>query len=69
MASGINKLAKAVADILRRDDTDRGYDTTAEVKRIEDGTAWVHFPGGEDETPVRMTVNANVGDNVQVRVS
>lgn len=69
MAFGINKLAKAVADILRRDDTDRGYDTTAEVKRIEDGTAWVHFPGGEDETPVRMTVNANVGDNVQVRVS
>ena len=69
MASGINKLARAVADILRRDDTDRGYDTTAEVKRIEDGTAWVHFPGGEDETPVRMTVNANVGDNVQVRVS
>lgn len=58
-----------MADILRRDDTDRGYDTTAEVKRIEDGTAWVHFPGGEDETPVRMTVNANVGDNVQVRVS
>lgn len=46
-----------------------GYDTTAEVVRIEDGTAWVHIPGGVDETPVKLTINASVGDNVQVRVS
>ena len=45
------------------------YDTTAEVRRIEGGTAWVHIPGGVDETPVRMTVNAEPGDTVQVRVS
>lgn len=46
-----------------------GYDTTAEVIRIDDGTAWVHIPGGVDETPVKKTINASVGDIVQVRVS
>lgn len=46
-----------------------GYDTTATVKRIEGQTAWVHIPGGVDETPVRMTIAASVGDSVQVRVS
>lgn len=45
------------------------YDTTAEVRRIEGDTAWVHIPGGVDETPVRMTVKAKTGDSVQVRVS
>lgn len=45
------------------------YDTTATVKRVEGDTAWVHIPGGVDETPVRLTMNAKEGDNVQVRVS
>ena len=45
------------------------YDTQAEVVRVEGDTAWVHIPGGVDETPVRMTMNANPGDMVQVRVS
>ena len=45
------------------------YDTTAEVRRIEDGIAWVHIAGGVDETPVRLTINAKEGDSVQVRVS
>ena len=45
------------------------YDTTATVKRVEGNTAWVHIPGGVDETPVRLTMNAKEGDNVQVRVS
>ena len=45
------------------------YDTTAEVRRIEDGIAWVHIAGGVDETPVKLTINAKEGDNVQVRVS
>lgn len=44
------------------------YDTTAEVVRVEGSTAWVHIPGGVDETPVQMTVNAEPGDIVQVRV-
>lgn len=45
------------------------YDTSAEVKRIEGDTAWVHIPGGVDETPVKLTINASEGDNVQVRVN
>ena len=46
-----------------------GYDTPAEVTRIEGDTAWVHIPGGVDETPVKMTIGAKKGDTVQVRVS
>ncbi|OLR55031.1 hypothetical protein BHK98_02490 [Hornefia porci] len=45
------------------------YDTQAEVIRVEGSIAWVHIPGGIDETPARMTMNAKAGDVVQVRVS
>ena len=44
------------------------FDATGEVLRVEGNTAWVHIPGGVDETPVRLTVNAKAGDTVQVRV-
>ena len=62
-------LIKKFADTLK--ETGRGtepYDTPAEVVRIEGNTAWVHIPGGVDETPVQLTVNAEEGDIVQVRV-
>lgn len=68
MASGIDRLAKQIAGMLKTD-SPKGYDTTATVTRVEGGTAWVHIPGGVDETPVRLTINAKPGDNVQVRVS
>ena len=45
------------------------YDTQAMVTRIEGKTAWVHIPGGVNETPVQLTVNATEGDAVQVRVA
>lgn len=46
------------------------YDTQAEVLRIdEEGTAWVHIPGGAEETPVEMSIDAKEGDIVQVRVA
>lgn len=45
------------------------YDTQATIRRIEGNTAWVHIPGGVDETPVQLTINAKEGDQVQVRVS
>lgn len=44
-------------------------DTQAEVVRIEEGTAWVHLPGGIDETPVQRTIDAKPGDTVQVRIA
>lgn len=45
------------------------YDATAQVTRIEDGVMYVHIPGGVDETPVEMTISADVGDSVKVRVA
>ena len=45
------------------------YDTPGTVRRIEGDTAWVHINGGVDETPVKLTISAKEGDNVQVRVS
>ena len=47
----------------------KAYDTVATVTRVEDGVAWVHIPGGVEETPVKMTVAAKPGQTVQVRVS
>ena len=66
-----SQLTKTLIDALRssEDSKTSGYDTTATVKRIENGTAWVHIPGGVDETPARLTINASAGDIVQVRVS
>lgn len=45
------------------------YDAVATVVRVEGNTAYVHIPGGVDETPARMTMNARPGDTVQIRVS
>jgi hypothetical protein len=45
------------------------YDTVATVKRIEGDIAWVHIPGGVDETPVARSISALPGDAVRVRVS
>lgn len=47
----------------------KAYDTPATVTRVEGQTVWVHIPGGVDETPVRRTIEAKPGDEVQIRVS
>lgn len=62
----VNSLIEAIKNTKPKT---QAYDTTATVTRIEDGTAWVHIPGGVDETPVKLTINASEGDNVQVRVN
>ena len=67
MSKATKKFTEAMKAAMKQ--TTTGYDTTAEVKRIEGGTAWVHIPGGVDETPVKLTVDAKAGDTVQVRVS
>lgn len=65
------QLIKEFAEVLKQKDrSTQPYDTTAEVTRIDDdGTAWVHIPGGTDETPVQMSINAREGDTVRVRVA
>lgn len=65
-----SKIIKDIAAAIRSENSKpEPYDTTAEVVRIEDGIAWVHIPGGVDETPADMTINAKEGDQVQVRIS
>lgn len=64
------KLAKEVLNALKAaEDKPKAYDTTAEVRRVDGDTLWVHIPGGVDETPVSKTINASPGDTIQVRVS
>ena len=64
------KLAKEVLNVLKATEAKpKAYDTTAEVRRVDGDTLWVHIPGGVDETPVSKTINASPGDTIQVRVS
>lgn len=56
-------------EALKPKPTPQPYDSQATVTRVEDDTLWVHIPGGVDETPVKKTIAASVGDEVQVRVS
>lgn len=65
----IQKVAKSIKASVKEDKGTKPYDTQAKVVRIDGSTAWVQIPGGVDETPVRMTIDANKGDTVQVRVS
>lgn len=66
---GANELVKMLRKIIKEDRKPQAIDTEAEVKRVEDGIAWVHIPGGVDETPVKLTIDAKKGDTVQVRVA
>ena len=72
MSLVMDDLVKGITDALKaRDKKTSALDTTAIVKRVDrsKGIAWVHFPGGVDETPVKLTVDAKEGDTVQVRSS
>lgn len=71
MSGATDILIKKLADTINSSPAKKvsPYDTQAEVKRVEGDIAWVHIPGGVDETPVQLTTNAKKGDIVQVRVS
>lgn len=70
MSTGLDRAIKdilqAIAESAKKKTS--AYDTQATVKRVDGNTAWVHIPGGVDETPVKLTVDAKEGDVVQVRV-
>lgn len=70
MSSNLRKAVKDFVAVLTEPNKNKtsAFDTQAEVVRVDGDTAWVHIPGGVDETPVQLTVNAKKGDNVQVRV-
>ena len=65
-------LIKDMADAIKATAQEKktsAYDTAATITRIEaNGTAWVHIPGGVEETPVKLTISAKPGDTVQLRV-
>lgn len=63
----IKKLAKQVAGYVKGDKT-KSYDTSATVTKVTDNAIYVHIPGGVPETPVKKTIDAKVGDTVQVHV-
>jgi len=65
----IKTVKDLAAAIKESGKTTQAYDTQATVTRVTGGTAWVHIPGGVDETPVQLSVNAKKGDTVNVRVS
>ena len=69
--NGIDAAIKDFIQVFRElgNNKTSPYDTSAEVTRVEDDTIWVHIPGGVDETPVKRTMDAKVGDSVQVRLS
>ena len=70
MSDSINKLVDTLIKAIdqRQAKKTKGYSTQAEVLRVQNGTAWVHIPGGADETPVQETISCKKGDTVQVRV-
>ena len=68
MSKSMTQTVNMLYDLIKRDKK-RGYDTTATITRVEGDTAWIHIPGGVDETPAKMTINAKPGDTVQVRVA
>lgn len=67
----MNKQAKELVELINsaKDKGTKPYDTQATVVRIDGNTAWVHIPGGVDETPVQKTIDAHEGDTVIIRVS
>ena len=70
MAVGFEKLVKDTADTIKKagDRKTSEHNAVGVVKRVDGKTAWVHFNGGVDETPVKMTIGANVGDKVRVHI-
>lgn len=71
MSNAMNRIASDLQKIMSDSNNKKtsGFDTQAVVTRIDGDTAWVRFPGGEDDTPVSRTTNAGIGDEVRVRVS
>lgn len=69
MSSAEENIINTLVQSMQGENKPEAYDTGATITRIEDGMAWVHIPGGVDETPVKLTIAAEVGDEVQVRVS
>ena len=71
MADPINGLTNTLMEAINNKNKKetKPYDVRAQIRNIKDDVAYVHIPGGVDETPVDLTINSAIGDWVQVRVS
>ena len=68
--NGLVEVIKDELNKLKKMLTQTGSDYTATVTKVEGDTAYVQIAGSDiSDTPVSMTINANVGDKVRVRVS
>lgn len=67
MGLSIRELARRFEEALQEKLKPTGCDDDGVVTRIEDGKIWVHIPGGVPETPVDITMAAEIGDTVKIR--
>lgn len=69
--SSMDKLAKELKTLITASDNrvPKPYDAQANVLRVDGDIAWVHIPGGVEETPVNLTLSAKKGDLVNIRVA
>ena len=63
----IKTLARTLQDTNKRGT--KPYETEATVVRVEGDTLWVHIDGGADETPVKKTIAASIGDTVHIKIA
>ena len=63
----LRELARKFEEALQEKLKPTGCDDDGTVTRIEDGKIWVHIPGGVPETPVDITMAAEIGDTVKIR--
>lgn len=68
MRDWIKELSKQIINVEQKEKP-HAIDLQAEVKRVEGETAYVSIPGPIEETPVDLTISAEKGDIVQVRLS
>ena len=73
MNQSIDKIATAIQKTVDGSyrKKPKAYETEAEVVRVPDDedVIYVKIPGGVDETPVRKTISAKVGDTVHIKVT
>ena len=68
--NGLVEVIKDELNKLKKMLTQTGSDYTATVTKVEGDTAYVQITGSDiSDTPVALSVNADVGDHVRVRVA
>lgn len=59
-----------ILNLLRKETKSTGTDYVGTVTRVEGNTAYVRLAGADiDDTPVKMSISAQKGDTVRVRVN